>query len=170
MGNGDLMEFAGDAWISKAIRFFTKKDVNHTAILWHVDEFKSIKDRKFIMEALDLGIEINLMSCRLKKYEGEVYWYPLKEEYHKYRDEVAGICLLAEGRTDEIRYDYLSLVRNMWRKVNVDVKKHSFCSEFCQWVLQTAKVIEKQPKALRPGEFDKLGIYESRVKIYSWKG
>lgn len=171
MGSGDLMEFASHGFIGNAIRFFTKKDVNHTAIVWHVDEFKRVRDRKFIMEALDFGIELNLMSCRLKEYKGDVYWYPLKEEYHPLRDEVASVCLLAEGRTDEIRYDYLSLFRNMWTKVSVDVKKNSFCSEFAQWALQGAKILSPPlEKALRPGEFDNLGIYHPRIKIYSWKG
>ena len=39
MGNGDLIEFSTCSVIGKAIRYFTKKDVNHTAILWCVDEF-----------------------------------------------------------------------------------------------------------------------------------
>lgn len=170
MGSGDLMEFASHSFIGSAIRFFTKQDVNHTAIMWHVDQFKSVRDRKFIMEALNDGIELNLISCRLKDYEGEVYWYPLKEEYHQYRDEVASICLLAEGRTDEIRYDFRSLVRQMWTKVSVDVEKHSFCSEFAQWVLQQAGILQELESALRPGEFNQLGIYHPRIKIYSWKG
>jgi len=168
MGNGDLLEFASDSLIGKIIRFFTKKDVNHTAILWCVDQFKNVRNRKFIMEALNYGIELNLISQRLTKYKGVVYWYPLKDEYHKYRDEVASICLLAEGRTNEIRYDYLALIRNMFGKVSVDVEKYSFCSEFAQWVLQESGILEKQPHALRPGEFDNLGIYKKRIPIYSF--
>jgi hypothetical protein len=121
------------------------------------------------MEALNYGLELNVMSARLKKYKGDVYWYSLKDEFNKYRDEIASICLLAEGRTEELRYDYLSIVRQLYRKVSVDVEKHSFCSEFCQWVLQEAHVMEKQKTALRPGEFDKLGIYKPRILIYSWR-
>ena len=169
MGNGDLIEFSTCSVIGKAIRYFTKKDVNHTAILWCVDEFKEVKDRKFIMEALSNGIELNLMSSRLSGYKGDAYWYPLKKEHHQLRDKVASKCLLAEGRTDEIRYDYTSLIKNMWTKVSVDVEKNSFCSEFAQWVLQTSGIIPDIGKALRPGEFDNLGIYEPRVKIYSWR-
>ena len=168
MDNGDLMEFATKGFIGWAIRRVTKKDVNHTALLWCVDEFKSVKNRKFIMEALEHGLELNVMSDRLKKYKGKVYWYQLKPEFDKYRDDIASICLLAEGRTDEIKYDYLSIFRQLYRKVSVDIEKNSFCSEFCQWVLQEAKVIEKRKRALRPGEFEKLGIYKPRIKIYKW--
>ena len=170
MNNGDLLEFATKSCIGSAIRWVTKKDVNHTALLWCVDEFKNIKDRKFIMEALNEGIELNLLSLRLKEYKGDVYWYPLKPKFHAYRDTVASVCLLAEGRTDELRYDYVSLVRQLFGKVSVDVSKNSFCSEFAQWVLQKSGILMKQAQALRPGEFSDLGIYEPRIKIYSWDG
>ena len=166
MDNGDLIEFSTFSMIGKLIRLFTKKDVNHTALLWCVDEFKNIRDRKFIMEALNAGIELNLLSTRLKNYKGTAYWYSLKDEFSEYRDEVACICLLAEGRTDELRYDYLSLLRQMYRKVSVDVEKHSFCSEFAQWVLQESGILKKQDIALKPGEFSNLGIYKPRIKIY----
>jgi len=166
MDNGDLIEFSTFSMIGKMIRLFTKKDVNHTALLWCVDEFKNIRDRKFIMEALNAGIELNLLSTRLKNYKGTAYWYSLKDEFSEYRDEVACICLLAEGRTDELRYDYLSLLRQMYRKVSVDVEKHSFCSEFAQWVLQESGILKKQDIALKPGEFSNLGIYKPRIKIY----
>ena len=136
---------------------------------YSVDEFKEVKDRRFVMEALNQGIELNLMSARLKDYKGIAYWYKLKKEYDPYRDRAASICLLAEGRTDELRYDYVSLIRNLYRRVNADVEKHSFCSEFVQWVLQESGILEKHKKALRPGEFAKLGVFHPRVMIYSWK-
>ena len=80
------------------------------------------------MEALSQGIELNLISDRLKEYKGTVYWYQLKDEYNQFRDDISSICLLAEGRTDEIRYDYADVIRNAWSKVSVDVRKNSFCS------------------------------------------
>jgi len=169
MGNGDLVEFTTYSRIGSMIRGITKKDVNHTGIVWCVQEFEDIKDRRFVMEALSRGIEINLLSDRLKNYKGSVYWHSLKKEFDEYRDKIASICLLAEGRTEEIRYDYISLIKNMYKKVNVDVSKYSFCSEFVQWVLEEAGVLEKQETALRPGEFDSLNIYKPRIQIYSWK-
>jgi len=169
MDNGDLLEFSTQSRVGNMIRYITKKDVNHSAILWCVDEFKDVKDRKFIMEALEQGVELNLLSARLRNYRGDVYWYSLRKEFNEYRDKIASICLLAEGRIDEIRYDYLSLIRNMYKKVNVDISKYSFCSEFVQWVLEQAGVIEKQNEALRPGEFGNLKIYKPRIQIYSWK-
>ena len=169
MNNGDLLEFSSFSTIGKMIRALTRRDVNHTALVWSVDEFKSIKDRRFIMEALSEGLELNLISARLKDYKGDVYWYSLKEEYGEYRDAVASICLLAEGRTKEIRYDYLSLFRNAYKKVSVDVEKYSFCSEFAQWVLEESGILKKQNKALRPGEFDDLGIFKPRIQIYKWR-
>lgn len=169
MDNGDLLEFATHSFVGRMIRKITKKDVNHTALLWCVDQFKNIKDRKFIMEALANGLELNLISARLKNYKGTIYWHSLKSEYNEYRDEVASICLLAEGRIVEMKYDYISLIRNSYKKVSVDVEKYSFCSEFAQWVLEESKILKKQDAALRPGEFDNLGIYKPRIKIYSWK-
>jgi len=167
MDNGDLLEFASHSFVGRMIRKITKKDVNHTALLWCVDEFKNIKDRKFVMEALANGLELNLISAKLKNYKGTIYWYSLKSEYNEYRDEVASICLLAEGRIEEIKYDYVSLIRNSYKKVSVDAEKYAFCSEFAQWVLEESKILEKQDRALRPGEFDKLGIYKPRIEIYS---
>ena len=78
MDNGDLLEFATHSFVGRMIRKITKKDVNHTALLWCVDQFKNIKDRKFIMEALANGLELNLISARLKNYKGTIYWHYLK--------------------------------------------------------------------------------------------
>jgi hypothetical protein len=170
MKNGDLVEFSSHSLIGNAIKYFTNKDVNHSALLFHVEEFKDIKDRKFLMEALADGIELNLFSLRLRGYKGKVYWYPLKDEYDHLRDKIACLALLAEGRVDEIAYDYLSLFKNMWKKVSVDVEKNSFCSEFYQYVLQESGVIPKGKKAMRPGEFTKLGVHKERQLIYEWSG
>jgi len=163
MKSGDLVEFGSSSMIGKAIKWFTKKDVNHSAFLFRIDSFVGLKDRVFVIEALNEGLEINALSSRIKEYAGMVYWYPLKKKYEAFRDPMSSFAFMMEAKTVEKRYDYVSLFANMFGKVSIDAKRF-FCSEFYHAsMIYAGMTIAK--KALRPGEFEELGFHDSRFTI-----
>ncbi len=159
MQTGDLVEWASPTAIGGLIRLFTKKKVNHSSLLLNLDRFAGLQNRRFILEALGDGIDLNLMSKRLKEFNGKVYWSALKSKYNYRRDDIASWALDKVG-TD---YDYRSLFANMWGMVNQDAKKF-FCSEFYHMALFAADILPGG-EAARPGEFAKYMIHEPPMRI-----
>ncbi|MCK5617465.1 hypothetical protein KAR91_87185 [Candidatus Pacearchaeota archaeon] len=159
MQSGDLIEWGSASIVGGIIRFFTKKEVNHSSILLNLDSFEGLKERRFILEALEHGVELNLMSKRLKDFEGSVFWSPLKPEYNHLRNGIAAWALERVG----IDYDYSSLFSNIFGKVSQDAKKF-FCSEYYHMAMVAAGILPKA-KAARPGEFDKFDIHSKTIEI-----
>jgi len=93
MKSGDLIEWGSASMIGGIIRFFTKKQVNHSSILLNLDRFEGLEKHRFVLEALEHGIELNLMSARLEDFKGVVYWSRLKPEYDLYRNKIAAWSL-----------------------------------------------------------------------------
>jgi hypothetical protein len=163
MKSGDLIEFGSSSYIGRAIKWFTKKDVNHSAFVFRIDSFVGLKDRVFVIEALGDGLEINALSSRIKEYDGMVYWLKLKDTYDSFRDPMSSFAFMMEARGVEKRYDYVSLFANMFGKVSMDAKKF-FCSEFYHAAMVYAG-LTTGGKALRPGEFESLGFHEDRCIV-----
>lgn len=159
MKSGDLIEWGSASMVGGIIRFFTKKDVNHSSILLNLDLFEGLKERRFVLEALEHGIELNLMSKRLNEFKGTVFWSPLKPEYDHLRNEIAAWALERVG----IDYDYPSLFSNIFGKVSLDGKKF-FCSEYYHKAMVAAGILPKA-KAARPGEFEKFNIHSKTIEI-----
>ena len=60
---GDLFEFGGNSLIGKVIRFFTKQQVNHSALGMSINEYSNhAGNRKFVLEADSYGIVLNTSS------------------------------------------------------------------------------------------------------------
>lgn len=159
MKSADLIEWGSASMIGGLIRLFTRKKVNHSSILLNLDTFAGLKERRFVLEALEHGIELNLMSMRLEDFKGEVYWSALKPQYDHLRGNIAAWALERIGT----EYDYHSLFANMFGKVSQDGKKF-FCSEYYHMALVAAGILPKG-KAARPGEFNKYMIHEKPVRI-----
>ena len=155
MRSADMLEFSSRSIIGGIIRYKTGYDVNHSAFIFRCDEY----DRIFTLEALSLGIDIHILSTRLKEFDGSVYWYPLKQEYDKYRYDIMHWAL---NQIDK-KYDYPSLFANIVSKVNVDSRLY-FCSEYVQAGYKKPGMI-KTEKAIVPGGFAKYNLHYNRIKI-----
>ena len=175
---GDLFEFGGNSLIGKVIRFFTKQQVNHSALGMSINEYSNhAGNRKFVLEADSYGIVLNTSSKDVQdclKSGGAVFWYPLAAIHDSKRILMADWALQMVGT----KYDYGSLFKNAISKVNASVRK-LFCSEFVFVALVAAGVLpqykivdtavvtlEELPvKAPRPGEFKRYGCYGDPVRI-----
>jgi|SRR3990167_1895525 len=81
--DGDLIAFGGRGGASSLIKLFTRSNVSHVALI-----LKSVLETgerlNMIIESTTLdgysGVIINRLSNRLKNYDGEVWWLPLRQD------------------------------------------------------------------------------------------
>lgn len=138
MHTGDLLSWRSSTLLGAGIRFFTNGHVNHSSCVVDIREYG--KGRKFCLEALEGGIELQCISKRLQEFKGKVYWHKLREEYTDYRDAIGIAAFSRIG----IEYDYTSIFKQLIGRVSINAKK-LFCSEFVYLNMLDAKL---------PGTYD----------------
>ena len=159
MKTGDAIQWRSKgAMVGWLIRFFSHGKFNHSSLVIALREYGNLKNRRFILEAVG-EIELRILSKRLEEYNGEVWWYPLKDEYNECRDKIGEWALLQIG----VDYDYGGVIRQVVGRISADVKK-LWCSEFCffAWVFGG---IPLKGKAPRPTDIPKYNIFKVPVKI-----
>ena len=152
---GDILQWASDSFIGKAIRWRTNSDVNHSSIVIRMSEWEGLERRRFHTEALERGVYPNLLSVRLSDYEGKVWWLPLKDSWDDKRQLIGERITDCWGKS----YDYPSLLYQLIGKVSIDTQQ-MFCSEVVDYVLGFTG------QAHNPGELETLGIHKDKVLIY----
>lgn len=165
MASCDLLEWRSLTALGGAIRLFTGRKVNHSSILVRPQEYAGLKDRRFLIEALSGGLVPRLLSARLAEFKGQVWWHALKPSAVTQKQRNRMVVWAIMETVKGTRYDYGSLFGNMFSRVNVDASRW-FCSEAYTAMLQTGGLYKKDGKALRPGEFDPLGLHVPPVMIY----
>jgi hypothetical protein len=158
---GDLVEWRGTGLVARTIRLFTRRKVNHSSLIVRLPY--KLCERRYMIEALEGGLEFRLLSKRLEDYAGEAWWYGLKPEYHPLRREIGQWAFdrLSEGKG----YDYQGLVAQIFGRVSADARRF-FCSEFIDLAYQIHGIIGPDPHgARRPGDFVGLGIFEASAKL-----
>ncbi len=156
----DLIEFKSNTLIGGAIRLVTGKPVNHTAVAIRLKRYT--EERVFLLEALEMGITLNLLSRRLSNFNGEAYLLRLKTEYAIDRNPIGKAALNFVGTG----YDYLSILKQITGRVSADARR-LFCSEFAYLSLLDAKLPVHRDKAPVPGEMYDLGVFEKPTLIFS---
>ena len=175
---GDMLETAGSSFVGKAIRFFTKQEVNHTELILGLDNYISEDmvygtDRKFVLQADSPGIVLNTLSDQFK---GNIlYWSKLKSEFEPCRKRMGVYGLFQVGK----KYDYGTLFKNILGKVNADASKF-ICSEFYFFALvaggclpqykinNQCNIVDKDNTPVKtpvPGTFKQFGIHEEPIQI-----
>jgi uncharacterized protein YycO len=169
---GDMLEWRSRSALGYVIRFFSGENKNHTGKAFVFDNYGNCEGNHiFTLEAEPDGIENNLLSAQLEKFDGEVYWSPLKPEFDHLRHKGIDWALQCVGTP----YDFKSLFKQALVKVSADARKF-FCSEYyfiylviCgilpQFTFDTGRkvvvdsVTGKEVIAPKPGEFDKFKIH-----------
>ena len=172
---GDRFEFASKSVLGSIIRWFTKEEVNHTALALSIDEYSNYPgNRKFLLEALPDGIDLRPASLDVQECKGSVYYTPLLSLFDSRRQSMADWGLQQVGKP----YDYGNLFKNIFGAVNAEMKKF-FCSEYYFVALVSAgivpgteikggKVVDLNGapvKAPRPGEFGSFPIFGETIEI-----
>lgn len=154
MQTGDLLLWRSNSLLGAAIRYFSKGNVNHASIVMCFPEYEGEECRRWTTEALEHGTVLNLLSRRLDKYDGQVWWYPLKDDWGQQRCIIGRRALSMIG----IEYDYGSLFKNLLGKVNAEARR-LFCSEYYFLALGM------EGKAPTPAGLPGLGIFKDAVQI-----
>ena len=155
MKTGDCIQWRTSSIVGWLIRLFSKGEVNHSSLVITLKEYS---DRRFLLEALS-EIELRVLSKRLAEFDGEAWWYPLKDKYNGCRKKIGQWTLLQAG----IDYDYGGVIRQIAGRVSADVKK-LWCSEFCFFGWKFGGVPLKG-KAPRPVDIPKYKIFKKPVKL-----
>jgi len=158
LDTGDLIEWRSSTAVGWLIRKFTGKKVNHSSLVVKFAN-EELGERRYILEALDDGIVLNLVSTRLAQFKGQAWWYPLKPEHNRLRAKILPWAIDQTGKP----YDYDSLFKQMFSKVSCDARR-LFCSEFYQMALSKVHLLP-DGTALRPGEFERFCIHLNPVQI-----
>lgn len=157
---GAVILWQGRSLLSRAIRLFTP--YSHASLVVRgLDDLD--RNRVFLVEALETGLELRLLSERVKGYNGRVF------AFRPY-----GLTKSAQGRVKSfaidqcargIRYDYKGLLANIFGRVSEDARRY-FCSEFAALALEQAGVYRSAPflgfHAARPGDIPKWFVGETR--------
>lgn len=161
LDTGDKIEWRSNTVLGWLIRLRTGANVNHTSMVVKFD-FDGCRERRYVLEALNGGIELRLLSRRLEKFHGKAWWAPLQPRYAMYRSRLLGSALDAVGT----EYDYGSLLRQLVGKVSVQAEKY-FCSEFLQHKFECAEIVTPLSYAIQPGGFDEAwpGVFGPEVEI-----
>jgi len=154
MRTGDLLQWRSNSLIGALIRWRTKATVNHSSLVLRLSEYEGTERRRYTTEALENGTVLNFLSRRLEQFDGEVWWYPLKEEWNERRQAIGECALSLIG----IPYDYKSIAAQIFGKVSADARA-LFCSEYCFICYGMGG------KAPTPADMPGLGIYKEGVKI-----
>jgi hypothetical protein len=143
---GHVILWRGGSFLSRAIRLFS--EYSHASLVVRLFEEEGGRQRVYLVEALETGLELRHLSRRLAGYDGQArVWMPDVRPFQQ-----AFLKTWAADRcADGVRYDYRSLFRNILCRVSCDAGRY-FCSEFAWAGLVAAGVVRATPQAPRPGD------------------
>lgn len=158
MRTGDGIGYYSHSIIGRIIAWRTK----HYGPILHshwggIIRLPSVEDdgkRRFTMEATETGFQLRLFSSVLATYKGEVWWYPLKDEFNSRQEEIKKDAFSLLGK----KYDWLSLFKQALFSVSTDARR-LFCSEAWQIIYGV------YGKALPPSGMHSLGIFKPPIKL-----
>jgi len=187
---GDVIAFSGKGAFSEVIKNVQRikwpwsKRPPHCDIS-HVASVIGLGDRVLIMESTTLttipdaetkrlfkGVQMQFLSDRLSKYEGEVYWYPLSQPLLD--AETARMLEWATKKHDEgTPYDTVQAMGagvDFWDRLfgeNREDFSKLFCSELVTKMLKEAGRIPAHVNASEETPADLLmrEIFKSRVRV-----
>jgi hypothetical protein len=159
---GDLVEFASTGFIGKSIMKVTGRTASHSSIVIRMPYENS--PRRYIIEAVRTGVELNLLSDVLQHCEGTCTWYGLKPEYDHLRDRLGEFAIHELARHK--KYDFVSILAQLLGRVRLDAER-LYCTELCELDYIDAEMIQPDPTgARRPGDLPATGIFVSQAHLW----
>lgn len=155
----------GDALLYKSKRAFIGwliqkfSSFNHAGIVIRFGPDACGVDRVWTFEAVGRGVVPAYLREKVAKYPGEIWWYPLKDEFDNRRDFMLECAETLRG-TD---YDFKSLLKNVLGYVSVNMDS-LFCSEYWFAVARYSRVVEGDA-APRPGDIPKFPCFKPPIKL-----
>jgi len=146
---GSCILWRGNSVVSKLIRW--KSDITYASLCVRLDKYKGLEGRVFLVEALGSGLQLRLLSERLKGYDGNAYFLNMDIPVDC-QPKLREFALVACGKN--IPYDYGGLFANVFGYVSLDIKAY-FCSEFIWKAWEHIGMVDKKHQAPRPDDLMK---------------
>lgn len=163
--DGDIIAFGGRGSISSLIKLFTRSNVSHVALILK-SALESGERLNMIIESTILdgysGVVINRLSNRLRNYQGDVWWMPLRQELRdKANWEGAYEWLKSQKRK---AYDSVQAIGAgldlIWN--NKEDFDKLFCSELCSAFFEKIGAIEEiNSSEVTPIDLCMFNLYEN---------
>lgn len=153
MRTGDLLQWHTHGIFGSLIRWRTQSTVNHSALVLCLKEYEGLERQRFTTEAQDRTV-LNRLSRRLEEHDGEVWWYPLVDDWNEKRQGIGERALNLIG----IKYDVKSIFFQLFGHVSIN-DKALFCSEYC------ALAYGFSGTAPTPAEMTNYPIFKKGVQI-----
>ena len=156
----DLLQWHGRGTISRIIQMKTRSPVSHSGVITRLKDV----DRVLTLHAVRKGAVPEPLSQLIQRYDGQVWWHPLKKEYQPY----VGFAFNYMYDRIGTQYDFGSLVKNLFGKVSANAAA-VFCSEYIFLGWQFAAIhlgvkilahLVQINKAPVPADMPSLRIYE----------
>ena len=167
MFTGDGLGFENVGIVPSLIRWKTKDDgpipLSHWGGIIRFPEYEGKETRRYTVESELNGFYPRILSNYIKDYKGHIYWYPLKDEWEPYRNQIGEGILSMVG----IGYDFLGAIKCGLGKANADMR-HLFCSEAWQLGYQnTAPELCNNVggASLTPAAMWRLGIFKAPTQL-----
>ena len=164
-------------------RWITHSKVSHSSMVIRLQEYEHLERRRFTTESRRHGTVLNRLSRRLRKFYGEVWWYPLMDDWNPHRQTIGEEMLKLIG----IPYNFAGLVkltlrrlfgakcrkilnstgfRGVVRWMNHVGEQEVFCSEYCYCAYKsTGHLTADLSEPPLPDDMLKLGIFKDGKKI-----
>lgn len=121
---GDAVLWRSRGFLPSLIRIWS--DYTHASLVVRLDEYAGLHHRVFLIEALNRGLTLTLLSKRLAETAGGA-WLFQPEGLDD--DQIAKLRVSAlVNAARQVRYDFKGLVANMLGRVSMDARRY-FCSE-----------------------------------------
>jgi len=159
MKSMDGFGYKSNELLGKTIRIWSP-DWNHAGLFIPLDSHSGFNCRNWTLEAVKPRVHLTLLSKKLEKYNGEVWWFPLKDKYDPLRQMGERFILDYEG-TD---YDFKSLFKNMFGWVSLNAFQ-LFCSELDFFGYRHMGIVKGVKAPTPSGLFRKYPIFKEPVKI-----
>ena len=168
MKTGDCISFASNDLLGKLIRIWSKGS-NHIESILCLSKYAGKENRIWSLGARSGGIDLNILSNLIKNYNGQVTWYPVKDEFDWYRETVVCKGLKVAGTP----YDFEGLFANVFGRISMAAKKF-LCSKFWYWLWMKGAdeeypngVLPKVEKVPRPGDIikDPWKIFKTPMRL-----
>lgn len=170
--DGDVIAFGGRGMVSNLIKLTTRSNVSHVALVMR--SVSNTGERlNQIIESTTLnnyaGVVVNRLSNRLKEYDGDVWWLPLKQEFrNKARNKEAYKWLLKQKRK---AYDTKQAIGSgldlLWN--NIENFDKLFCSELISAFYEKVDIVgEINSSEVIPIDLCMFNLYEKNY--YQLKG
>ena len=141
---GDVLHCRGNSWLSKAIRWATKSNINHTALfIW-------IWGEPYIIDAQDNGVNVKPFQDWVDKYK---YNFIIQRRPRPIAEKK--IAVKAMSKVGLTAYDFegliikqpIELLTGKWNKKPANHEQDKmYCSEFVSWVYGLDNSYRMSPK------------------------